>query len=129
MRIDGIPVVEEVVAEEAPVAGPALRVEDPELRAPPRRSGPFLLHHHLRPLAHDLTTEADPRAAAEAQAQPRCLRERADGPRREARRLEEDEERARPACDRGEAEEALREPVPGRRRAIREVHEEDVHGP
>jgi hypothetical protein len=29
MRIDGVPVVEEVVAEEASVAGPALRVEDP----------------------------------------------------------------------------------------------------
>jgi hypothetical protein len=54
-----IAVVEEVVAEGASVAGPALRVEDLEFRSPARRSG--LPSMTTSPsLAHDLPAETDP---------------------------------------------------------------------
>jgi hypothetical protein len=128
MWVDDIPiaVVEEVVAEEASVAGPALRVEDPELRSPARWSGPLLLDDDLRPLAHHLPAETDPCPSTEPETEPRRLRERADRPGREPRRLEEDEERAGAPGDGGEAEEPLGEALDGGRGPLREVHDEDV---
>src|SRR5512137_191430 len=99
MRVDGVPVavVEEVGAEEAAAARSSLRVADPKLRPPPRRSGPLLLHHDLRPLADDLPSEPDPCPAPETETEPRRVRERPGDPLRDAGRLEDDEEGARPA--------------------------------
>jgi hypothetical protein len=131
MRVDGVPVaiVEEMGAEETAVAGASLRVEDPELRPPPRRSGPLLLDDDLRPLAHDLAAEPDPRPAPEPEPQPRRLRERPGDPLRDVGGLQDDEEGTRPAGMGGEAEQALREAIPGGDRPVGEVQEEDVHRP
>jgi hypothetical protein len=53
---------EELVAGKAGVAVVAVGVEDPKLCPPPRRAEPVAGDHRLRPLAHDVATQADPRA-------------------------------------------------------------------
>ena len=56
----GSVVEEEVRAAEAAIALPALGVEDPELRPPPRRAEPVPGDGHLRLLADDVAPEPDP---------------------------------------------------------------------
>ena len=53
--------VQEPIIREAAVPLPAVRVEDPEVCAPPRRPEMVPSDHHLGPLADDVTSEADPR--------------------------------------------------------------------
>jgi len=61
---------EEVGATEAGVALAAVGVEDPELRPPARRTEAVPRDHHLRPLADDVATEADPAAPGELEPEP-----------------------------------------------------------
>jgi len=87
--------VEEVVAAEAGISLATLRVEDPEGRPPPRRAVSIACDQRLRPLAHDVASEPDPRPPGELEAQARGP---GDGGREvtgESRRLEHDEERLR----------------------------------
>jgi hypothetical protein len=64
-------VAEEVVASETAVALPSVRVEDLELRPPPRRAEPIAGDRHLGPLADDVAPEPDPRPAGELEAEAR----------------------------------------------------------
>ena len=60
----------EIVPTEAGVTLTALRVEDPERRAAPRRAVPVAGDQRLGSLAHDVAPEADPRASGELEAEP-----------------------------------------------------------
>ena len=106
---DGGGVGEERLAEEAGVPTATLRVEDPELRPPPRRAGPVPGDDHLRPLADDIPTEPDPGPSGELEAEPGRLRDRARDRSRQARRLEDDEQDVRPTGERGEPTESIRD--------------------
>ncbi|HYN49150.1 MAG TPA: hypothetical protein VER83_09815, partial [Candidatus Nanopelagicales bacterium] len=85
---------EEVVAGEAAVARPALRVEEADGRPPVRRPVVVLRDTDLRPLAHDLVAEANPATAPQLEPEPGTLVE--GGPERRGNPggLEDEEERA-----------------------------------
>jgi len=51
---------QEPVETEAGVPLPSVRVEDPDRRPPARWAGPVATDHHLRSLADDVPSEADP---------------------------------------------------------------------
>ena len=55
---------------ETAVPPSSLRVEDPELRPPPRRPESVAGDHRLRPLADDVPPEPDPRPPGELEAEP-----------------------------------------------------------
>ena len=124
-------VAEEVVASEAAVALPSLRVEDPELRPPPRRAESVAGDGHLRPLADDVAPEPDPRSAGELEAEARRFGDGGGEAGRQARWLEGDEERLRAAGQRGEPAEAIGDVGGGRAgiRARRQVDDEEVDRP
>ena len=134
---------EEVVAGEAAVARPALRVEEADGRPPVRRPVVVLRDADLRPLADDLAPEADPTAAPQLEPEPGTLLQ--DGPerRRNPGGLEDEEERAGATGERDEAGELIGGPgrartaaTGGRRRARggpvprpREIEDEEVDRP
>lgn len=121
------------VGEERPQAKagvpiPAVRVEDPERRPAPRWTGPVPRHECVRGLADDIPAEADPRPAAELQADPGPLPDRGGHRSAEARRLQGEEADPGPPGEGGEPAQAAREP--GRAGELhREVQDEEVHGP
>lgn len=94
---DGGGIGEERLTEEAGIPAAALRVQDPELRPPPRRAGSVPGDDHLRPLADDVPAEPDPRPLGQLQPEPRRLGDRARDRAGQTGRLEDDEE------DRGSA--------------------------
>src|SRR5438034_8903256 len=59
---------QESVETEAGVPLSSIRVKDPDRRPPARRAGPVATDDHLRSLADDVPSEADPRAPGELQA-------------------------------------------------------------
>lgn len=123
--------VEEAVPAEAGVAHAAVRVEDPELRPPPRRAEPVAGHGDLRPLADDVPTEPDPRPAGELEAETGRFRDGGGQAGGQAGRLEGDEERLRAAGERGQPAQAVGEAGHARAgiRARWQVDDEEVDGP
>jgi hypothetical protein len=121
--------VEEAVAEEAGVTSSALRVEDPELRPPPRRPEPAPGDSHLRPLADNIPTQADPRPPGELEPEAGCLGDGRGQARGQAGGLEDDEERLRSASEGGQSMETIRDPSarPGLGiRAAGKIDEEEI---
>jgi hypothetical protein len=117
---------------EAGVPLAAIGVEDPEGRPPARRAGSVASHHHLRSLADDVTPEADPRLASELQPDTRGL---ADGACDAGAQVGWLEDRDRDLGPSGEGRQpaepighaaALAAPP---RDALRQVDDEQVHGP
>jgi hypothetical protein len=121
---------EEVVARQAGVALISVGVEDPEAGPAARRAEAVPGDDHVRPLADDVPAEPDPRLAGELQAQAGRLGDRGAQRPRAARRLEEDEQGVRPAGQRRQPVEAVRDPggFHRPREAGREVDDEDVDG-
>ena len=128
---EGEVVAEEVVASETSVTPSPLRVEDPELRPPPRRTESVAGDRHLRPLADDIAPETDPRSSGELEAEARRFGNGRGEPGRQAGRLEGDEERLRAAGQRGEPAKAIGDAGGGRAgiRTRRQVHDEQVDRP
>ena len=122
---------EEVVARQAGVAIVAVRVEDPKLCPPPRRAEPVARDDRLRPLAHDVATQPDPRSAGQLEPKPGRLRDRAGHPRRQAGWLDEEQQCLRPAGQRDQPMEAITElrRTSGSFETRREVEDEQVDGP
>jgi hypothetical protein len=119
---------EEVVAAEAGVPLAAVGVEDPEGRPPPRRAGPVAGHDHLRPLAHDVPAQPDPRSPGELEANPRCLPDGTGQAHGQARRLEDREGDAGPPGERRQPAQSVR----GLRAALDplgQVHDQEVDRP
>jgi hypothetical protein len=121
--------VEEVVAAEAGVSLATLRVEDPEGRPPPRRAVSIACDQRLRPLAHDVASEPDPRPSGEFEAETGRL---GDGGRQATRvtgRFEHDEERLRAPGERRQPAEPVDDAgglVGGRQPATGQVEDEQV---
>jgi hypothetical protein len=100
--------------EEAPVAFTTLRVEDPELSPPPRRAETVPGDGHLRALPDHVAPEPDPRAAGELEAETCRFGDGRGEAGRQARWLEGDEERLRPASKGGEPAKAVGDTDRGR---------------
>ena len=98
---------EERIPTEAGVPVAAIRVEDPELRPPPRRAESVPGDHHLRPLPDDVPAEPDPRPTGELEPKTGRFSERLVKARREAGRLEDDEHSAGPTGERREPMETI----------------------
>ena len=136
----GLP--KEGVPGEAAIALAAVRVEDPEVCAPPRRPEMVPGDNHLRPLPDDVTAQPNPRPTDQFQPEPDRLTQRARDALGQARWLEHDEQAARSTSERGEPMEAIRHsgrPFAGcaglfRTGVLRpqnngQVNEEEVHRP
>lgn len=98
---------EQLVAGEARVAEAALGVQDPELRGPAGRPEPIAGHGHLRGLADHVTTEPDPVSPRELQAKAGSLGHGHAQPLSDARRLQDDQQRAGSSREGGQAAEAV----------------------
>ncbi len=120
--------LDETLAAEAGVAFAAVRVEDPERRPAPRRSGPVAGHDHLRSLADDVPPQTKPRSARQLETNPGRLPHGAGDGRHEARRLEDDEADPRPPGERREPAEPVGD-TSGSRDVRREIDDEQVDGP
>jgi hypothetical protein len=121
-------VAEEIRVTETAVPLATLGVEDPELRPSPRRPVTAAGDERLGPLADDVPPEPDPAATLELEPESRGFRDGCRQAWREARRLEGDEERLRPASEAGQATQPLADlrrgrPCDGTRR---KVDHEDV---
>ena len=101
---------EELFPAETAVPFATLRVEDPQLCPPPRRAEPVAGDHRLRPLAHDVAAQPDPRSPGELQPEACRLGHRAVHRPRQAGRLEEDEEGACTASQGGQPMESVGRP-------------------
>ena len=101
---------EKRLAGQATVALAAFRVQDPQLRPPARRAESVPGDHHLRPLAHDVATQADPRSPDELEPKTRRLGERTGDRPGQLGRLEENEQRIRSACKSGQPMQPLCRP-------------------
>ncbi len=84
---------EEVVAGEAAVARPALRVEEADGRPPVRRPVVILRDADLGPLAHDLAAKADPATAPQLEPEPGAFLQGGPERRGSPGGLEDEEER------------------------------------
>jgi hypothetical protein len=122
---------EEVVAGEAGVAIVAVGIEDPKLCPPSRRAEPVAGDHRLRPLPNDVATQPDPRSPGQLEPKPGRFRDGAGHPGRQARWLDEDEQRLRPARQRDQPMEAIAKlrRASGSFEARREIEDEQVDGP
>ncbi len=128
---DGL-LLQELVAGQAAVPRPTLRIEDPERGPPVRRPVVVLRDADFRPLSNDLATQPNPAGPAELQAQAGALVERGPQRRRDPRWLKDEKERAGPSgeCDQpgqlaSEIGRTRAAPVRGRRRCRRGRHRHD----
>jgi hypothetical protein len=122
-------VEEEIRAAEARIALATLGVEDPQLRPSPRRTEPVPGDGHLRLLADHVAPEPDPRPAGELETETGRFRNGGREAGGQAGRLEGDEQRLRPAGQRGQPAEPVRDlrGARARVRARRQVDDEQVH--
>lgn len=127
-RLGGPLEVEQTVASEACVPLTALRVEDPERRSLPRWPVAVPRDEGLGPLADDIAPESDPRAADEVEPEAGRLGQCGRETGAEVRRLEDDEERLRPASESRQPMETVRDASGAirARQAGRQIYEEEV---
>jgi hypothetical protein len=124
-------VAEEVLVVETAVPLSSLRVEDPELRLPPRWPEPVAGDGHRCPLADDVAPEPNPRSAGELEAEPGRFGDGRHETGGQAGWLEGDEERFRAASKPGEAAKTIRDASRGGAgvRTRRQVDDEKVDRP
>lgn len=124
-------VAEEARAGQATVPLPALGVEDPQSRSPPRRAVPVAGDECLGRLTDDVAAEPDPGSPPELETQPGRLGHRRRQTARQPRRFEDHEERLRAAGEGCQAADPIRDLAELRsgseRWSRRQVHDEDVH--
>ena len=121
--------MEEVVAAEAGISLATLRVEDPEGRPPPRRAISIARDQRLRPLAHDVASEPDPRPPGEFETEAGRLGDGGRQPTPVTGWFEHDEERLRAPGERRQPAESVGDAgrfVRGRQPATGEVEDEQV---
>ena len=122
---------EELVVGEAPVALPAVGVENPELRPSPRRPEPVAGDRHLGLLADHIAPEADPGASCQLEAEAGRFGDGRGETAGQTGRLERHEQRLCPACQGDEAA----KPVGGLRmgragiRMRRQIEDEEIDRP
>ena len=91
----------------------ALGVEDPERRPTPRRTVSVVRDERLGALADDVSTEPDPRATRELEAEPRRLGDRRRETATEPGRIEDQQERLGSPGQRGEPPEPIADAARG----------------
>ncbi len=114
--------------KEAGVTFAAVGVEDPQVCPPARRAEAVPGDHHLGPLPDDVAAEPDPGPAGELETETRRFPDRARDRCLEPGRLEDDEERPRPAGESAQPVEAVGHGgrADGPIGAERQVDEEEV---
>ncbi len=123
-------VEQEVRAAKTGIPFTALGVEDPERRPFARRPISIAGDHGLRPLADDVASEPDPGPSGEFQAETGRLGHGRGQAAGGTGRLEDDEDRVRPAGEGGQSPESIGDPgraVRGGESAAGQVQEEQVH--
>jgi hypothetical protein len=131
----GFHLAQQIGPGQAGIPQPALRVEDPQFRRPPRRPEAIPRDTHLYPLAHHFSSEPDPRPAAQLQSQRRDLRQGAGQLVRQAGGLEHEQLDAGLSDQRRQPVQPLpqcrrRRAGPARREASRrQVQQQHVHRP
>jgi hypothetical protein len=120
--------VQEVFAAEAGIALAAVRVEDSERRPPAGWAGPVAGDDHLRSLADDVPSEANPRSTGQLETDPRRLADGSRHGRDEPRRLQDHERDPGPASEGRKPAEAVGD-ARGALDARREIDDEEIHGP
>jgi hypothetical protein len=110
---------------EAGIAVATVGVEDPEGRPPPWRAGPVASHDHLRSLADDVASEADPRSTGQLEPDPGRLADGAGKARMQARRLEDREGDPRPSGEGSQPTESIGDRRPALD-PLRQVDDEEV---
>jgi hypothetical protein len=98
---------EEGVEGETGVPLAALGVEDPEGRPTPRRTVAVVRDERLRPLAHDVTAQPDPRSTRQLQSDAGRLGDRGGESAAEAWRVEDQQEDLRSSGERRESMEPV----------------------
>jgi hypothetical protein len=124
-------VAEQVVAEEARVARPALRVEDPELGGAPGWAEAVARDGHFRPLADDVAPEPDPVAPSELQAKAGRLGNGSAQPLPDVHGFQHDEQRPGTSRERGQSSEPVADLHPCHSGIARlgQVDQQQVDGP
>ena len=107
---------------------------------PPRWPEVVPRDHHLRPLAHHVPPETNPRPPGKLQPQAERFPQCAGDTLRQAGRLQDDEQAARPTCERGETAKPISDSRRSRsaarrgtrtlvlRSQHREIDEQEIHG-
>ena len=123
--------VEQVRAEQAGVTRAAFRIEDLEVGTPARRAVAIASDLHRTSLADDIPAEPDPARAVEFQAQPARLLHRGRERPSQGDGLQHQQQRPRPARERGEPAQPVPHPFAGHRRIppLRQVQDQQVHRP
>ena len=117
-----------------------LGIDDAQVRPAPGRPEVVAVHDDLGLLADDVAPETEPGPTGQVEPQPDRFGERAGHALRQARRLEDDEERAGPTRERGQPMEAVGDPrrpttirrAPGPTLGAqvgRQIDEQQVHRP
>jgi len=122
------PRVQEVLAAEAGVPLPSVRIEDSERRSPAGWAGPVAGDDHLRSLADDVPPEANPRSTGQLETDSRRFADGSGDGLDEARRLQDHERDPGPPGQRRQPAEAIGD-ARGAFDAGREIDDEEVHGP
>lgn len=117
--------LEEPVETEAGVPLSSVRIEDPDRRPPARRAGAVTADDHLRSLADDIPSEADPRAPGELEANAGRFADGCDDVLAEPRRLQDDERDPGPPSEAGEAAQAIGDAGLARQPS-REIDDEEI---
>jgi hypothetical protein len=120
--------VQEVLATEAGVTLAAVRIEDSERRPPAGWAGPVAGDDHLRSLADDVPSEANPRSTGQLEADSRGLADGSGDGLDEPWRLQDHEADPGPPGEGRQPAEAVGD-ARGTFEARREVDDEEVHGP
>lgn len=118
-----------MVAKEAGVPVAALRIEDPEIRPPPRWTCSIAGDDHPRPLPDDIPPQPDPRPSGELETEAERLAKRCGHARGESRRLEHDEQDLGPTGESGKAVKAVGDPAGAGDGPGRKVQDECIHRP
>jgi hypothetical protein len=104
-------VMEELGPAETCITLPAVGVQDPELGLPIRRAITVAGDGHLRPLADDVSAEAEPVATLELESQGRRFGDCPGEGRGQSRRLEDDQPGLRSPGKGGEPSQPIGEPA------------------
>jgi hypothetical protein len=122
------PRVQKVLAAEAGVPFPSVRIEDSERRPAAGWAGPVAGDDHLRSLADDVTPEANPRSASQLETDSRRLADGSGDGLDEPWGLQDHEADPGSSGERREPAQAVGDSC-GCLDAGREIDDEEVHGP
>jgi len=125
------PTIEQLVPLEAPISRATFRVQDLELHRPTRGTVPVPNRRHRAALPDHVPSEPDPAGSHQVETQPAGLAQRGGQPRPDRARFHHHQQRPRPPGNRCKPAQPVTDTHPRDSRilGIRQVHDQQVHGP